>query len=105
MFIWVSQVEGHVAPFDDPLIVYPRSMSERAFRLREKLPEILIEAASVVVAVLLAFAVDEWRDARAKREVAERAKRSIVSELQANRDELSRSFGENAAHLRDLQST
>jgi hypothetical protein len=79
--------------------------TEKSSRLREKLPEILIEAASVVVAVLLAFAVDEWRDARAKREVAERAKRSIISELQANRDELSRSFAENVGHLKGLQST
>ena len=74
-------------------------------RLREKLPEILLEAASVVVAVLLAFAVDEWRDARAKREVAERAQRSILSELRANRDELGRTHAANAAHLKDLEAT
>jgi len=74
-------------------------------RLREKLPEILLEAGSVVVAVLLAFAVDEWRDARAKRELAERAKRGILSEIQANRDELSHTLAANASHLKDLEAT
>jgi hypothetical protein len=81
---------------------HPAGLSNR---LREKLPEILLEAASVVVAVLLALAVDEWRDARAKRELADRAKRSILSELQANRDELNRSYAQNARHLQDLEVT
>jgi hypothetical protein len=42
-----------------------------------KLPEILIEAAVIVAAVLLAFGVDESRDAPAKRELAERARQSV----------------------------
>ena len=37
-------------------------------RLREKLPEILIEAASVVIALLLALALNSWNDARHDRE-------------------------------------
>jgi hypothetical protein len=74
-------------------------------RLRARLPEILIEAASVVAAVLLAFAVDEWRDARANRELAERARRSIVAELRANHDEFLGTFAANAKQLDSLQHT
>ena len=74
-------------------------------RLRERLPEILIEAGSVLLAVLLAFAVDEWRDARAKRELAERARQGILSELRANRDELRGTFEANAQQLASLQQT
>jgi hypothetical protein len=74
-------------------------------RLRERWPEILIEAGSVLLAVLLAFAVDEWRDARAKRELADRAQRSIMSELRANRDELRGTYAANAKQLQRLQRT
>jgi type II secretory pathway pseudopilin PulG len=74
-------------------------------RLRAKLPEILLEAASVVVAVLLALAVDEWRDARAKREIAARAQRSVLAELRANDDEVRGSHAANAKQLDALQRT
>jgi hypothetical protein len=74
-------------------------------RLREKLPEILLEAASVVVAVLLAFGVDEWRDARAKRELADRAQRSVLAEIRANREELRGVFAVNAKQLESMQRT
>jgi hypothetical protein len=82
---------------------YPRpSVGER---LREKWPEILLEAASVVVAVLLAFGVDEWRDARAKRELAERARTSVLAEIRANRDELRGVYAMNAKQLATMQQT
>lgn len=74
-------------------------------RLREKLPEILLEAASVVVAVLLAFGVDEWRDARAKRELADRARTSVLAEIRANRDELRGVYALNAKQLASMQQT
>jgi hypothetical protein len=57
-------------------------------QLRHKLPEILLEAASVVLAILLAFGVDQWREDRSRREMAERARATIMSELRANRAEL-----------------
>jgi hypothetical protein len=75
------------------------------WRLRTKLPEILIEAASIVVAVLLAFAVDEWRDARAKRQLAERARASVLAELRANHEELLGTHAANARQLESLQHT
>jgi len=74
-------------------------------RIRERLPEILIEAGSVLLAVLLAFAVDEWRDTRAKRELAARAEHGVLAELKANRDELRSTFEKNAANLAAMQRT
>lgn len=57
-------------------------------RLRERLPEILIEAFFVLVAVVLAFAVDEWREQRELAGRAAEARRAIVAELASNREEL-----------------
>ena len=71
-------------------------------RLRRKLPEVLIEAGSIVLAILLAFAVDEWRERRAQLALAERARRTIVSELQANRSELRGTRGANAQTLESI---
>jgi hypothetical protein len=57
-------------------------------RLREKLPELLLETVSVVFAVLLALGVDEWRERRNQEALAERARASILEEVRANREEL-----------------
>ena len=57
-------------------------------RLREKLPEMLIEAGSVVVALLLALALNSWNDARHDRERATAARAAILAELRGNRVEL-----------------
>jgi hypothetical protein len=57
-------------------------------RLRDKLPEILIEAASVVLALLLALAVNEWHDRRQENERAYDARRAILAELRANSGEI-----------------
>ncbi|MEJ2336583.1 MAG: hypothetical protein P8Y26_13275 [Gemmatimonadales bacterium] len=47
-------------------------------RLRSKLPELLVEAFSVMLAVLVALAVDEWRQSRADEELAALARASIA---------------------------
>jgi len=57
-------------------------------RLRDKLPEILIEAGSVVLALLLAFAVNEWRERRQEEERAAVARDAILRELRANAAEI-----------------
>lgn len=57
-------------------------------RLREKLPEILIEAGSIVVALLLAFAVNAWHERRQEDERAQVARDGILAELRANREEV-----------------
>jgi cell division protein FtsB len=60
-------------------------------RLQEKLPEILIEAASVVLALLLAFGVNAWHERNQEAERARIARAAILAELRNNREEL----GEN----------
>ena len=62
-------------------------------RLREKTPEILIEAASVVVALLLAFAANAWHQHAEDARLAARARAGIVAELQSNRAQLGVSRG------------
>lgn len=57
-------------------------------RLREKLPEILIEAGSVVLALLLAFAVNAWHERAQDEERATIAKQAILRELRSNADDL-----------------
>ena len=43
--------------------------------------------------------MDEWRDAREKRQLADRARSTVVAELRVNRDELRGVFAANARHL------
>jgi hypothetical protein len=68
--------------------------------IREKLPEIVLEASSILIAILLAFGVDEWREKRSQDALAERARRTIVAELAANRIEL---LGTRAANAQTLE--
>lgn len=57
-------------------------------RIAERLPEILIQALFLLVAVVLAFAVEEWREERELDQRAEEARLAILQELEHNRDEL-----------------
>ena len=57
-------------------------------RLALRLPEILIEALFLLVAVVLAFAVEEWREERELDRIAAEARSAIVEELKHNHDEL-----------------
>ncbi|MES1242908.1 MAG: hypothetical protein ABUT39_14935 [Acidobacteriota bacterium] len=72
-------------------------------RLREKFPELLVEAASVVFAVLLALAVDEWRENRSHKELAEHARTGILEEIRSNESELRNSRQANRALLRQVE--
>jgi hypothetical protein len=54
----------------------------------QKLPRVLLEVASVVFAVLVALAVDEWNEDRELREQASRARASVIAELEGNLAEL-----------------
>jgi hypothetical protein len=73
-------------------------------RLREKLPELLLEAGSVVFAVLLALGVDEWRERRNQEALAERARVSILEEIRANREELRNTREANRALLQKIEA-
>lgn len=80
-------------------------------RLREKAPEIVIEAASVVLALLLAFAANAWHQSREDARAAARAHRGIVAEMTGNRQQLTatldsvgKAIGRLQAALGKLQS-
>jgi hypothetical protein len=74
-------------------------------QLREKLPELILEAVSVVLAVLLALAVDEWRETRSQNALAERARLSILEEIRSNEAELRGTREANHALLQQIQET
>ena len=57
-------------------------------RIAERLPEIVIEALFMLVAVVLAFAVEEWREERELDGLAAEARGAILQEVTRNRDEL-----------------
>lgn len=73
------------------------------FRLRDKLPELLLEAASVVFAVLLALAVDEWRETRSREALADHARLSILEEIRSNQTELRNTRDNNRALLQRIE--
>jgi hypothetical protein len=83
------------------------SEGEKELRVRRRLvgrlPELLLEAASVMFAVLVALAVDEWRDDRANMELAARARESILAEVETNRAELLDGRADNEAMLGTLE--
>ena len=57
-------------------------------RLRDRLPEILIEAGSIVIAVLLAQAAAIWHEQQQQDQLASQARAAIISEIRANEAEL-----------------
>lgn len=61
-------------------------MTNRGFGSR--FSEMAIEAALVVFAVMIALAVEEWREEAQLEEFAERAEMAVRAEIQANLDEV-----------------
>jgi hypothetical protein len=61
-------------------------------RLREKLPEILIEAGSVLLALLLAFGANAWHEYHERLQLTAQARAAIIDELASNRKHLDRSL-------------
>ena len=68
-------------------------MGDAGATLSRKLPEIAVEAAMVVFAVLAAFGIDEWRETRQLRQFAVSARSAVETEL-----------AENLAEFRAMQS-
>lgn len=71
--------------------------------LREKLPELILEAGMVVFAVVVALGVDEWRESRQNAELADRALAGIAAEIESNRQELAKSSEANQAVLAQVR--
>lgn len=57
-------------------------------RLREKFPELVLEAAMVVFAVVVALGLEEWREERERYELADRAMGAVLEEIESNIGEL-----------------
>lgn len=74
-------------------------------QLRARLPEILIEAGSVVFALLLALAANAWHEARQAQRRGEDARRSILAEVRANEQEIRGTLASNQAVLGQLPTT
>ncbi|MEJ2203493.1 MAG: hypothetical protein P8170_05245 [Gemmatimonadota bacterium] len=72
--------------------------------IRRKLPQLLLEVASVVFAVLVALAVDEWRQDRENGQLAQRALAGIATEIRGNLGELDDARDANRAMLVVLDS-
>src|SRR3954469_9624891 len=66
----------------------PAAPASLRTRFSEKLPEILIEAGSVVIALLLALALNGWNEDRQVRERAGAARAGILAEVRENRREI-----------------
>ncbi len=68
-------------------------------KVTEKLPELALEAGMVVLAVLAALGVEEWREVKQQEELADRAMAVVVAEIQSNIDELEENRAANAELL------
>lgn len=74
-------------------------------RLREKTPEILIEASSVVLALLLAFGANAWHQHDEEARLAARAHQGIIAELRSNRAQLDETLASVVQAIVRLRAT
>jgi hypothetical protein len=72
--------------------------------IRRKIPGLLVEALSVVFAVLVALGVDEWREDKANLELAGRALAGLTAEIENNLVELDSTRDENVSMLAQLDA-
>jgi hypothetical protein len=63
-------------------------MKKMQFKFTERIPDILLESFFIVVALLLALALDQWRDEQKGLELAKSAKAAIYAELSDNKKKL-----------------
>lgn len=73
------------------------------FIKRERWAEIALESVLIVFAVLLALALDEWREHRQRSELAGRVQHGVVLELARNLEELEAALNDNRILLADLE--
>jgi hypothetical protein len=67
--------------------------------MRKRLPDLVVEAGMIFLAVVLALAAEEWRENRDRQALADRALYSVVEEVRSNLDELERTAPSNIARL------
>lgn len=78
-------------------------MTERAITIRRRLPDVLIEIFAVVLGVLLALALNDWREGRAHRQTVQRVHATVQGELAHNRAEVERARAHHVDLLRALR--
>lgn len=71
--------------------------------VRDKLPEILVEAFSVALAVVLALGVDNWRDERTLNRQAAALRQAVAAEMRSNLEELRRVLPKIDANQREVE--
>ncbi len=67
--------------------------------MRKRLPDLMVEAGMIFLAVVLALAAEEWREKRDRQELADRAHSSVVEEIRSNLAELERTAPRNVERL------
>jgi hypothetical protein len=72
------------------------------FSIRDDAPELAVEAASVVFAVLLALGVDSWQERRQENRRAQHARESILAEIETNREQVSTAIAEGDSLRRSI---
>jgi len=63
-------------------------MTKLKYKFAERVPDILLESFFIVIALLLALALDQWRDEQKGQELAKNAKSAIYAELTDNKKKL-----------------
>ena len=89
-------------PTAEPEVSAPTPRPTLRERLGEKLPEIFIQALFLLIAVVLAFAVEEWREERELDRLAGEARLAILQEIERNHDELLESRTDTTAAIATL---
>ena len=63
-------------------------MGKIQFKFSDRIPDILLESFFIVIALLLALALDQWREEQKGLELAKSAKAAIYAELKDNKKKL-----------------
>jgi hypothetical protein len=69
------------------------------YSMRKRLPDLMVEAGMIFLAVVLALAAEEWRENRDRQALADRALNSVVEEVRSNLEELERAAPANIERL------
>lgn len=67
--------------------------------MRKRLPDLMVEAGMIFLAVVLALAAEEWREKQDRQDLADRALHSVVEEIRSNLVELERTAPRNVERL------
>lgn len=90
----------------EPESTAQRSRAGNAWaRLANRWPEFLLEMISILIAVSLAFAVEQWRDDRERAEQAAALQQAVGSEMRSNADLLAESRQELIDKITALRDT